>query len=57
VVVLAAGQDVLGTVELFGEDQADQLVREHQLGQRPGEVRPRMNGWINAVGSGVVRPG
>lgn len=51
VVVLSAGKDVLRTVKLLGEDEPDQLMREDQLGERPGEIRSGMNAGIYAVGA------
>ena len=34
-VVFFAPKDGAGAVELFGEDESDQLMRKHEFGQAP----------------------
>ena len=49
VVVFATGENILGPVELLGEDESHQLMRKDQLRQGPLKVRALMNRGVYAV--------
>src|SRR5699024_8225271 len=51
VVVGPAGGDLLGAVDLFSQDEADQLVREDQLGEAPHKVRAPAQLGTDPIGS------
>ena len=51
VVVATALGDFLGAVELLGEDETDELVREDQRRKRPDEVGTLMDTLVDTIGT------
>ena len=51
VVVFFVAQDSAGAIELFCQEQPDQLVRQGELGEGPSGIRSGENGLVQAVGA------
>lgn len=51
VMILFVADDGTGTVELFGEKEADKLVRKGEAGQGPGEASAFENTFVEAKGA------
>lgn len=49
--ILAAVRDIVGAVELFGEDEAGELVGEDQAGKAPDKVGFLADGLVDTEGA------